>query len=77
MAPPLGPPLVLSVFTPRGTGAVGVLMEVVAAVPVGGGVPGDGGRSRARSCDRGWRAGGLFVAFEAWSLNLSRKTESQ
>lgn len=48
-------------------------MEVVAAVPVGGSISGDGGRSRARSCDCGWRAGGVFVAFEAWSLNLSRK----
>lgn len=51
VAPPLGPPLVrpalplLGIFKRRGAGAVGVLMVVVAAVPVGGGIPGDGRRS--------------------------------
>lgn len=45
VAPPLGPPLLLSIFRHRGAGAVGVLMELVAAVPVGGRVSGDGGRS--------------------------------
>lgn len=43
-APPGAPPL-LGIFKHRGAGAVGVLMEVVAAVPVGGSVSGDGGRS--------------------------------
>lgn len=85
-APPLVPPLfrpplpLLSIVTHP---AVGVLLlpqvgpctlvvVVVAAVPVVGGVSGDGGRSRAWSRDcvecRVW-------SFEVWSLNLSRKRQ--
>lgn len=89
-APPLAPPLLrpplplLSLLTHPAVGAlllprVGprTVVVVVAAVPVVGGVSGDGGRSRARSRDCGRGVGGVFVAFEVRRLNLSRKRQKE
>lgn len=90
-APPLAPPLLrpplplLGILAHPAVGAlllpwVGprtVVVVVVAAVPVVGGVSGDGGRSRARSPDCGRGVGGVFVAFEVRRLNLSRKRQKE
>lgn len=82
-APPLAPPLLrpplplLGILTHPAVGAWVGPRTVVAAVPVVGGVSGDGGRSRARSRDSGRGVGGVFVAFEVWRLNLSRKRQKE
>lgn len=91
-APPLAPPLLrpplplLGILAHPAVGAlllprVGprtvVVVVVVAAVPVVGGVSGDGGRSRAGSRDCGRGVGGVFVPFEVRRLNLSRKRQKE